>query len=729
MSTRRRDLPAEIRAALTDGSIQGAVPKATRLASMMRRQAVQAFPGYEAARDRARAIKEDAIERLPELLDVLRRAVERSGGVVHDAADAAAACDVICGIAREEGLRSAVKSKSMTSEEVRLNAALEAAGVKVRETDLGEYIVQLDHDRPSHIIAPIIHKGLEDVRRTFRSALGIDPVPETAEELTQLARRQLRSDFLQADLGITGANFLIAESGTLIVVENEGNARLCTQVPRVHVALAGVEKVLPDMASLEPFLQLLPRSATGQLLTSYLTVLSGPGWGGSPIAGGPRRFHLVLLDNGRMAMRDDPVLREALYCVRCGACLNVCPPYQAVGGHVYGGPTYQSGIGNAWEAGVRGLETAAEFNELCMTCARCRDVCPVRIDIPWLNATVRHRVEEARGEPPGLVSGMLREPSKLYETVRRAGVLGQLAAIPPARWALERWGGIDRRRPLPQLPSRTLTDSYARRGGRVVSLQEMPSDVEGKVVFWADCHTENVEVKAGLAALEVLEALGYDVLLAATPCCGRAALSAGDIPEARRQAAALTGLLEPWVERGAEVVGLEPSCVGCLSEESTRLLGDDADTVWVGLATKEVMRFLADDIERLRSRLIVAPDMPARRVIVHGHCQQKSAGWFDRTLAVLNCLPGVTVVPTQAECCGMAGSYGYKTTTYEISRELGIRLIAEIDELQRMAGAADEVLASGTSCRAQMADLGGRRPRHPVEVVAEWLRSPAVRSD
>ncbi len=731
-----RDLQAEIRAALLDPSLQQAVPTGTRAAASRRRQAVSRFPAYEASRDRARAIKEDAIERLPELIETLTESVTAAGGVVHRADDAEAACRIIVEIARREGLTAAVKSKSMTSEEIHLNAALESAGVQVRETDLGEYIVQLDDDRPSHAIAPIIHKSLEDVRDAFRRGLGREDVPETAEGLTQLARQQLRRDFLDANLGITGANFLIAESGTVIVVENEGNARLSTQLPRAHVALAGIEKILPRMADLEPFIELLPRSGTGQLLTSYLSVITGPGWGASPLVEGQRSFHLVLLDNGRSAMRDDPVLREALYCVRCGACMNVCAPYQAVGGHVFGGPTYQSGIGVAWEAGVSGLETAAEFNELCTTCSRCQDVCPVRIDIPWMTSTVRGRVRSQRATPVGPGAALLVEPRRLYRLARRAGRLRGLAQLPPVRWAMEQFVGIDRRRPLPEMPERTLADWFRLRGGRVVG--EIGADADhlddsaeaGLVVFWADCHSNYADVEAAEAAIRVIEQLGFRVILATGPCCGRAALSQGALEIAREQAFQVSRLLAPFADRQIPIVGLEPSCLTCVTDDHSKLSPSNDDAFLVSLNVREIMVFLEEHSTLLGTALAHHPHRGQHTVALHGHCQQKSVGWFDSSVGILTRLPGVEVLATTAECCGMAGSFGYKPEGYAVSRELGRRLVSEISELETPTGVPiDEVLASGTSCRAQLADFGGRRPRHPVQLVADFIGAATSPAD
>ena len=749
---RSRNLQSEIRAALFDPSLQEAVPSGTRAAAIRRRQAVSAFTAYEASRDRARAIKEDAIERLPELMETLTAAVKASGGFVHLAEDAEAACRIIIEIARCEGLEAAVKSKSMTSEEIHLNAALQGAGVTVRETDLGEYIVQLDEDRPSHAIAPIIHKSLADVRDAFRHGLGREDIPETAEELTQLARQQLRSDFLDADLGITGANFLIAESGTVIIVENEGNARLTTQLPRAHVVLAGIEKILPTIGDVEPFIELLPRSGTGQLLTSYLSVITGPGWGVSPLVDGKRSFHLVLLDNGRSSMRDDLVLREALYCVRCGACMNVCAPYQAVGGHVFGGPTYQSGIGIAWEAGVRGLETAAEFNELCTTCSRCQDVCPVRIDIPWMTSVVRSRVSDQEVAPLSTVLGalgmrgikgrsatgsaLLTEPRRLYQLARSSRNLRWLMQLPPTRWMLERLVGVDRRRPLPEVPDTTLADWFRMRGGSVVrKIGTDPNHLDDEaetslVVFWADCHSNYADVDAAKAAVRVIERLGFRVLLATGPCCGRAALSQGALESAREQAFDLSRLLAPYADRQIPIVGLEPSCLTCVTGDYTNLLPANNEAFLVGLSIREIMVFLEEHLPLLVSTLTAeAPQLP-RTVVVHGHCQQKSAGWLDSSLSVLSQLPGVEVVATNAECCGMAGSFGYKPEGYEVSRELGTRLLDEISRLVPAApGPVDEVLASGTSCRTQLADFGGRRPRHPVQLVADAIGATTSLAD
>ncbi len=762
MSTGKRDLGREIRGALADENLKGALLHAVTGINEKRRRVVARFPGYEEARDRARLVKEQAIAALPKLIEQFSEVVESQGGHVHNAVDGEEACRIIAEIATSRGARLVTKSKSMTSEEIHLNRALEAAGLEVRETDLGEYIVQLAGDRPSHVTAPIIHMSVDDVREVFREHLGMTRVPEEPAELTQLARQKLRQDFLAADVGITGANFLLADTGTTVIVENEGNARLTTQLPPVHVVLAGVEKLIPSAHQLLPFLQLLPRTATGQLLTSYLSFISGPGWGASPFhAGVQREFHVVLLDNGRFAMREDPTLVEALYCIRCGGCMTVCPPYQVVGGHVYGGPTYPSGIGNAWEAGVRGLDTAAEFNSLCTTCSRCRDVCPVHIDIPWMNTVIRERIAERQRRPRGfwerlvydrvlpteeegsvsLAARLFSDPGRAYKRARR-GPGRMLRRFGATRVLLSRMVGVASARPLPEPANETFTEWFRRSGGRLVTTpfeaERASQDRRGSTVFLlADCHTEHVDTDVGKAAVSCLQKCGFGVILVTGHCCGRGALSQGMLRTAATHAHWLNKVLAPIVATQHAVVGVEPSCIGAVADEHRRLLpGKSADAVAAGC--REIMEFLNDRLgmsatvgAKKPPRWKPAQSSPLSPVVMHGHCQQKTLGWLPAAERLLRSVPGMDLRVTTAECCGMAGSFGYKSAYYGISAEIGQRLAAEMDTLSTPSGpggtAADsgcQYLASGTSCRAQITDLAGHRVRHPVELIDERLDNP-----
>ncbi len=347
------------------------------------------FPRYDCERDAARHIKEESIGRLDELLIELKRHLEENGCIVFFAADAGQARDYVVALARKKGLKHAVKGKSMTTEEIGLNPALAAAGLSVTETDLGEYIVQLRGEPPSHILTPAIHLSKEDIGGLFADKLKM-PYTAEPEALTAKARDHLREIFLRADLGIAGVNFAIAETGTLVMVENEGNGRLASTLPDTFVAVMGIEKVIPRAADLSHFLEILARTATGQKLTTYTNFLSGPRRPGE--LDGPGEFHVVIVDNGRSAMLADPVMREALYCIRCGACLNACPVYRRVGGHAYAS-TYPGPIGSVVSPNLFG--SAAGYLPFASTlCGACREICPVRIDIPRLLLHLRWKETE-----------------------------------------------------------------------------------------------------------------------------------------------------------------------------------------------------------------------------------------------------------------------------------------------------------------------------------------------
>src|ERR1041385_3482138 len=382
------------KAALADTHLRGALKNATSLFAAHRKEAAASLPNWEDLRSQARAIKSEVLLHLDRYLEEFVRNAESRGAKIHWARDAAEANSIICGLATERHARVVVKSKSMTTEETHLNTALEAAGMQVVETDLGEYIIQLADEPPSHIIAPAIHKTRGQIAKLFTAELGMPPTDDIVQ-LTGTARTTLRDRFATADMGISGVNFAIAETGTIVIIENEGNIRLTTSLPRVHVAVMGIEKVIPRFADLDVFLKLLPRSGTGQRLTTYQSFITGTKRHATDE--GPDELHIVLLDNGRSRMLAHPLTRPSLACIRCGACLNACPVYQQVGGHAYGS-VYPGPIGAVITPQLMGIEKTAQLPYASSLCGACREVCPVKIDIPRLLLHLRAEIAPRKGK-------------------------------------------------------------------------------------------------------------------------------------------------------------------------------------------------------------------------------------------------------------------------------------------------------------------------------------------
>jgi L-lactate dehydrogenase complex protein LldF len=371
-------------------SIPSAVQQATARFAVGRSARVAELPQWEQLRQIGSDIRLHTIENLDVYLERLEEKVTAAGGIVHWAATAEDARQIVLEIARRNNVRLAVKSKSMATEEIGLNHALQAAGIEALETDLGEYIIQLAGTGPSHIIAPAVHLTKEEIAALFSEKLGIE-APADPVKLTQIAREILRDKFLDAQMGISGGNFLVAETGTLVMVTNEGNGRMCTTLPDLHVAVVGIDKVIPDWESLTVFLKLLARSASGQKLSTYTQFITGPRRAEGEF--GPREFHLVLLDNGRSNVLRDPIGREVFKCIRCGACANVCPVYKNVGGFAYG--WFISGpIGAIFTPQILGTPAARELPYASTLCGACAEVCPVKIPIPAILRHLRRRVAQ-----------------------------------------------------------------------------------------------------------------------------------------------------------------------------------------------------------------------------------------------------------------------------------------------------------------------------------------------
>ena len=443
MEINPRDFREQSAKACHDATLRAVLDHATRYFQAKRGAALETFADRDTHFARARAARLAALSRLPELLEQLEQTATAAGTCVHWAKDAAQARGIITGIAQDCGARVVVKGKSMVTEEIALNPALEAAGLEVWETDLGEFIVQLAGEPPSHIIAPAVHKSRADVAALFRAKLGQVGLPGQEglsdaagiPELTLLARRALREKFLAADLGITGVNIAVAETGSVILVENEGNIRMSTTCPPVHVAIMSLEKVAATLEDAADILRVLPRSATGQKMSSYVSVLTGPRREGEH--DGACATHLVILDNGRSGVMAEPLLREALLCFRCGACLNSCPVYQTIGGHAYGS-VYSGPIGALLSSLLLPAQDTRDLPFGCTLCGACKRTCPLSIDHPRLMLRLRERV--CQGNRPGL-AGSAHSFLALHPLFYRLAV-GAARAVDPNLDLLPRLPGF-----------------------------------------------------------------------------------------------------------------------------------------------------------------------------------------------------------------------------------------------------------------------------------------------
>jgi L-lactate dehydrogenase complex protein LldF len=451
--------PAAAHHALADSQLRRNLQHATTTIRDKSGRVIAEVPDWQELRAAGSALKADVMARLPELLEQLEERVTAAGGVVHWAADANEANAIVTALVKDTGQNRVIKVKSMATQEIGLNEALIDAGVEPVETDLAELIVQLGDDKPSHILVPAIHRNRAEIREIFLRAMpGVDPeLTDDPPVLAAAARRYLRETFLSTKVAISGANFAVAETGTLAVVESEGNGRMCLTLPETLITVMGIEKLVPTWPDLEVFLQLLPRASTGERMNPYTSM-----WTGVTPGDGPQTFHLVLLDNGRSAVLADEVGRQALHCIRCSACLNVCPVYERTGGHAYGS-VYPGPIGAVLSPQLTGVADNASLPYASSLCGACFDACPVRIDIPSILVHLRNQAPHPRTEAAAMhAAAYTMDRPRLYRAAQRAARLSRLAGrrgrgLPPP---LNGWSAS---RDLPDPPKETFRDWWGRR--------------------------------------------------------------------------------------------------------------------------------------------------------------------------------------------------------------------------------------------------------------------------
>ncbi|HEX2909685.1 MAG TPA: LUD domain-containing protein [Chloroflexia bacterium] len=694
---------------------------------------------------RLAAIKDEVIANQPEYLAQFIANARANGIKVYEAATAEQACQYVYNLCREKGIDVIVKSKSMVSEEIGLNAMLEEHGIHPVETDLGEWIAQLSNERPSHMVLPIIHKSRQQVGQLFTDVTHHPVSLENVDEQVKVARQELRQDFLKAGMGISGANALIAESGAVMFIENEGNARLVTTLPRVHVVLAGIEKLLPDYAAAMLQLRLLARSATAQPITSYSSFVNGP-------TEPDKEMHIVLLDNGRRTMRARPEFREALRCIRCAACANICPPYQVVGGHVFG-YIYSGAIGLVNTPFHHGIDAAAGPQSLCVSCNACATVCPVQIPLPRQILDVRAMVTQAKGLPwyKRPVIWLWSKP-KLFDAVARAGTvlqypladskkpflnlqrirLGTVKVPLPRLSVVETIAGW---RSLPALGKRPGRDLVKERLGQ----QPKPlveSAINGKTVaYFIQCFTDRLFPDMAAATTEVLQALGAKVVMPEQQhCCGLPALDSGDRSTAKKMAQQTIQTLETALANGADyIVTGGASCAIAVIHDYHHLFREDTpeDKMWRERASKVATRTY--DFVSFMSRVAklpygaLAPEAGAETpapVTYHNFCQSGNVmKLVDEPRTLIKEVLGLELVEMNEAnvCCGFGGSVSADRP--EMSSQVLARKLENIT-----ATGVSTVVTDNPGCIMHMrggADAQGLpfRVLHIAELFAERVRA------
>ncbi|MBC7343311.1 MAG: LUD domain-containing protein [Clostridia bacterium] len=717
-----KEFRERIKKALGNASLRGALERFAD-SYVVAREQVYAGRDFQALRERIAAIKADAANRYGELADEFARAVEARGGKVFRAQDPASAREYIYQVAREHGVTDVVKSKSFASEEIHLNEYLEERGIHPHETDLAEWILQLmPGERPSHMVMPAIHLPKEEVARVFSRYLG-EPVKPDIAQMVRIARRELRKKFLSAGMGISGANIAVAETGTIVICTNEGNARLTTTVPPVHVAIVGYEKLVPRMQDVVPILEALPRSGTAQPATSYVTMITGPvpAWLGD--REGPKELHVVLLDNGRTAMAADPIFKEALQCIRCASCTNVCPVFQLVSGQVYG-YIYSGGIGSILTSFFNSLEDAADPQSLCLGCRRCAEVCPANINIPDLILKLREKVVAKQGLPATyriVLHGVVAKPKLMHGLLRTAARLqGPVTHGQPfIRHLPLFFSPLAHGRSLPAIARQPLRD-------RAKQLERPVENPRLRAAFYSGCVIDFAYPEIGEAVYQVLGREGVEVVFPqGQACCGAPATYSGDRETAVKLAKINIAALE--AAQAEVVVTACPTCAVALKEDFPKLLA--GNLAWEkraqALAAK-VKDFtqLVSELTAQAGRILSAPaaaggPTPASpaacrepiRVTYHDSCHFKRHLGLDQVARqVLRDQPGVELVEMKESdrCCGFGGSYSIKYP--EISLPILERKLKNI-----MDSGAQVVATDCPGCVLQL--RGGLDQRHsPLQV-------------
>jgi L-lactate dehydrogenase complex protein LldF len=723
MATKKRNIRKEIKKKLDDDVLRNALRRFAEEYPGAREKALENIENVEELRETIRDMKRNVVAHIEEVADQFVAEATRRGVKVFRAAKGDDVTNYIINLCKEKGIKRIVKSKSMASEEIDLSHHLKAAGMRVKETDLGEWIISIAGHRPSHMILPAIHLNRYQVAEYFANELSEDVEPDIPF-MVHRARVNLREEFLRADMGISGANFGIAETGAIGLITNEGNGRLGTTLPRIHVAIIGYEKLIPTFKDVVPLLRLLPRGATAQLMTSYVSMIAGPApvmvKRGDAWVEEEKEMHIVLLDNGRLEAAHDEKLKEIYQCIRCASCINVCPVYALVGGHVYGGHTYAGGIGAILTALTSGMGAFEQINELCIGCRRCTEVCPGLIDIPSLIEELRKRSVKEHGLPfimkrvfdvmsnRRLFHSLLRTASVAQKPFKSGTMIRHLPFF---------LTGLTKDRSLPTIAGVPLRDRLS----KVIKKRDNPVK---RVGFFSGCTMDFVFPETGENVIKVLQDLNMEVVFPeGQSCCGKPVSATGDVYYTKRIA---KQNIDAFEQAGVDdIICACPTGVEQFMEYG-ELLKDEPD--WAERARamsgkiREFTSFVYEEYKKT-GRLKRGEGPHTTKVTYHDSCHLKRVlGIYKEPRALLETLGRYELVEMKDadKCCGMSGAFG--VTHSNLSIPILEEKMGNIRDTE-----ADVVACACSGCMMQLQggvdkQTPGKKMKHIADLLAENIK-------
>lgn len=664
-----KNLKNQIKDALNNNDLQRGLKKAIKNFKQHRSDALENID-FKLLQTQLKAIKEKNLNQLDKNIEKFKLSCQKNGLVLYEATNQDDACNKILEIIKYHNGKKLVKAKSMVSEEIELNDFLTQNGIDPIETDLGEWLVQLAGEKPSHITAPAIHMTKEKIAALLKQKFNIDIQPD-ATEITAFAKKKLRKEFIDADIGLTGANILIADTGSIIIVSNEGNARLVSTLPDVHIVLTTYEKIVETMIEAQQILDILPKSATGQTITSYVSIISGPSKTADVekelVIGvhGPKYIYIVLLDNGRKSILENPDFKEALNCIKCGACLGMCPVYQTVGGHVFG-RKYMGGIGAVLTAFIENIENSADLTKLCSGCGICKDICPVAIDIPRMTLKLKELLASSNKLSLAkklLVKSLFYNKAIFNNTLVLASGLQKLLfnTIPEFSQLPKPLSPLTQFRNLPKFANKSFTQLATE------SKVFLPFDENKKsLLFFSGCLIEFIYPEFGLKAVNLLQDLGFNVIFPEKQtCCGIPALYSGETKIFEYFNNENSAVINQYKDKDLEgIITICPSCTKGLQQ---------------GLSTDNLKVF---DLSEVLYNTILNSSLPVKTIdnfTYHPSCHYaKDQNYKTYTHLLLKHLYTDRFIEhyDMNNCCGASG--GYAIEFPDISEKIVARKVKNI---------------------------------------------------